>query len=60
MKVDWDAVRDYLIDSFCNIECPEGVADYHCPDHKCAVWEVLNHCTSEDLKVIAPTKGAEG
>ncbi len=43
-KVGWYEVKDTLIDEYCNDRCKEYLADYHCPDHNCPVWQTLNYC----------------
>jgi len=49
-KVEWDEVRDKLIDGFCNERCPGATDDYYCPDYNCPIWRTLAFCTTENLK----------
>jgi aspartate carbamoyltransferase regulatory subunit len=48
MKAIPDEVRDILIQESCQVNCPEEVEDYQCPDHSCIVWKLLQ-ITSEKV-----------
>lgn len=49
-KIEWDEVRDELIQDFCNIRCPDYVIDYQCPDHNCPVWKLLDICARKGVE----------
>uniref|UniRef100_A0A6M3JI74 Uncharacterized protein n=1 Tax=viral metagenome TaxID=1070528 RepID=A0A6M3JI74_9ZZZZ len=49
-KVEWDEMRDTLIEEYCDDRCKEYITDYHCPNHSCPVWKTLEFCVTEDLK----------
>ncbi len=50
MKIEWDEIKDELIDRWCNV-CHIGIDRADCPDHTCPVWQVLELCDKE-LKVL--------
>jgi hypothetical protein len=48
MKAIPEEVRDILIVECCQQNCPESSEDYHCPDHSCIVWKLLDLANTED------------
>ena len=56
-KVEWDEVKDALLDNCCNEACPDATSDFQCPDHNCPVWRTLTFCENQDLLDAYPMKG---
>ncbi len=59
MIVEWDELKDELIQDFCNDRCPTAVGDYHCPDHNCPVWRTLTFSIQESMNDDCPEVGEE-
>ncbi len=50
--IEASEVQDQLITDYCNENCPESVSDYHCPNHDCLIWRLLEICVADDVKEV--------
>ncbi len=50
MKVEYNEIKDLIINGFCMENCKEEIQDYDCPNHGCPAWKTIAFCIDNFLR----------